>query len=267
MVHDRVVDFLRTNGPSQPVEISTKVGYDSFVMRAVLLELINKGLVKKSKRPIGGTLVYYLPEQVNQMRKRLYDDLGIPDKKVLDKLEQEGQVLMSELSPHERAFIKPLLDFVKVEPKGDDYLVTHCSFKPSTDRTKVTEPEPKPPEIKPVNDRLFEKDSSAKKDSSSFDLKAQDYLKGLGEVTFVKKVKANSEYDYKLKISKPFPQELFVKAKKKKSITERDLSLVYAEALRQKKPSLIVTTGKLTKKAIKWKKENIGEMVKVVQIK
>jgi len=273
MVETEVISFLKTNGPSLPVEIGKSIGYNSFVTKAILLELINKGLIRKSKRPIGGSLVYYVQEHVNKMRERIYNDIGIPDKKVLKKLEREGQVLMSELTPHERAFLKLLRDFITVERKGDDYVISHYAYdstKARPVREPVKVPVPKEPEIKPINRelRLFENPPKVKKKvTSDFDNQVQQYINGMGEIISSKKVKAGTEYDYELKITKPFPQELFVKAKKKKSITEADLSVVYTEALRQKKPALLITNGKLSKKAQKWKKENVGELVRVVQLK
>jgi hypothetical protein len=262
MVEDQVIAFIRNNGPSFPLEISKAIGYDSFVSRAVLLELINKGLVKKSKRAIGGSLVYYLDGQENDMRKRIFDDLGIPDKKVLKKLRDQGRVKLSELTPHERAFIKSLQDFIMIDKQGDDYLITYHNFKPRK--------EPEAPEIKPINLPTKEDKPEKKlfdpKPITGFEARVKEFLNNMGEVLSSKKVRSGSEYNLIVRVKNPFPQELFVKAKKKKSITESDLSVVYTEALKLKKPSLIVTTGKLSKKARKWKKENVGELVKVVQI-
>jgi len=280
MVNDLVLSFLRTNGPSLPVEIGKAIGRDSFWTRAILLELRNDGLVKISNRAIGNSLIYYLPDQENRMRSLLMNELKIPEKKVLDRLKELGQVRMSELSPHERAFIKGLLDFISVEKNGDDYIITHYEWtpKPATVETpaptliKKFETNPiKEPEIAPLNRelRLFDNTTAVKKEAAKkgFIDKAREYIESLGEITKSTKVKANSEHDYELKITKPYPQELLVKVKNKKSINENDLGLVYAEALRQKKPALLVTNGSLSKKAKEWKDNNIGGLITIIQLK
>ncbi|MBD3312546.1 hypothetical protein GF352_03795 [archaeon] len=264
MVDDKVVSFIKDNGPSLPVEIGKSIGYNSFITKAILLELINKELIRKSKRAIGGSLLYYVKGQGDLMRKRLYEDLGIPEKKVLDKIKEEGEVMISDLTPHERAFIKGLIDFISIEKKDDDYLITHCSYdgssKPEVKPVKV--PQKKKEEGEEDKDfKLFDK-----KKPKGFDSRARSFLEKMGEVLSAKKVRSGSEYDYLLRVKEPYPHELFVKAKKKKHVTSRDLGLVYTKALKLKKPALVVTTGKLSKRAQKWKKENVGELVKVVQI-
>ena len=45
MVNDIVISFLKAHGPSLPMEIGKEIGYNSFITKAILLELINKGQV------------------------------------------------------------------------------------------------------------------------------------------------------------------------------------------------------------------------------
>jgi len=290
MVHDKVVQLLKEKGPLMPVEISNNVGYDSFVMRAVLLELINQGLIKRSKRPIGSSLIYYLPEHENKMRELIYNDLGIPQKKVLHHLREIGRVDANHLTPHERAFINELADFLKVEKINESIIITFYDYKPKTEitpepiqppiipsptpvipePTSVTrepEPIPNPPEIKPINQelRLFDNKITTKK-ATGFEAKTKEYLESLGEITKTTKIKNDSEYDYELRTTKPFEQEFTVKAKKKTSISETDLSIIYAEAIHQKKPAILLTNGKLTSKAKKWKDANAGGLIQIIEI-
>ncbi len=284
MVHDKVVLLLKEKGPLMPVEISTNVGYDSFVMRAVLLELINQGLIKRSKRPIGSSLIYYLPEHENKMRELIYNDLGIPQKKVLHHLRELGRIDASQLTPHERAFINELADFLKIEKINESIIITFYDYKPRME-TPVIEPIPSiepvqqpsiiepapvipsPPEIKPINQelRLFDNKPTAKK-ATGFEAKTKEYLESLGEITKTTKIKNDSEYDYELRTTKPFNQEFIVKAKKKTSISETDLSIIYAEAIHQKKPAILLTNGKLTSKAKKWKDANAGGLIQIIEI-
>lgn len=255
MVNDRVISFLKTNGPSLPVEIGKAIEYNSFITKAILLELIDEGKVKKSKRTIGGSLVYYLNGQENAMRRRIFDEIGIADKKVLKMIKEKGSVLVSELSPHERAFIKALRDFVFIEKKAGDFIITHHSYVPKRKPERRTDRKPKRPEP------LFKYE-----EASAFENRVMQYLNTLGEIVSKEKVRKDSEYDFQLRVSRPFPQELFIKAKNKKRVNENDVSMVYTEAMKRKQPALLVITGSLTKKAKAWKDKTVGGLVKVVKI-
>jgi hypothetical protein len=255
MVNDIVISFLKTNGPSLPVEIGKEIGYNSFITKAILLELINEGKVKKSNKAIGGSLIYYLSGQEDAMRKRIFNEMGIPDKKVLKMIKEKGSVLVSELSPHERAFIKELRDFISVEKKDGDFIITHHSYVP---KRRPERPERKPTRPKP----LFKYE-----EASAFENRVMQYLNTLGDIVLKEKVRKDSEYDFQLRVSRPFPQELFIKAKNKKRVNENDVSMVYTEAMKRKQPALLVITGSLTKKAKAWKDKTVGGLVKVVKIK
>jgi hypothetical protein len=269
MVNDKVISFLKTHGPSLPVEIGKEIGYNSFITKAILLELINEGKVKKSKRTIGGSLVYYLEGQENAMRKRIFEEIGIPDKKVLKMLKEKGSVLVSDMSPHERAFIKELRDFISVEKKEEDFLISHHAYVPEKEKIPETRTEPK--RLEPLFKKEVKADPKEKvpeqQELSDFERIVTRYLNTIGEIVSKEKVRKDSEYDYALKVTNPFPQELFVKAKSKKRVNEKDLSIVYAEAMKRKQPALLVITGSLTKKAREWKDKGVGGLVKVVKIK
>ncbi|MFA5406041.1 MAG: hypothetical protein WC307_01645 [Candidatus Nanoarchaeia archaeon] len=272
MVKDVVLSFLKINGPSLPVDIGKAIGRDSFWTRAILLELRNDGLVKMSNRAIGSSLIYYLPEQANKMRELLSKELKINEQKVLDRFKELGQFKMSELSPHERAFVRDLLDFINVKRSGEDYLITHYEWTPRETPVSAPTPEPiKEPEITPLNRelRLFDNTPIVKKEAAKkgFIDKAHEYLESIGEITKSVKIKAGAEYDYELRVKNPYPQELLVKVKNKKNINETDLSVLYAESLRQKRPALLITNGSLSKKAKEWKDNNIGGLVTIIQLK
>lgn len=263
MVNDKVIAFLKDNGPSLPVEIGKSISYNSFVTKAILLELINKGLVKKSKRAIGGSLVYYIEGQADLMRQRLYDDLGIPDKKVLDKIKAKGRVKVSDLTPHERAFIKGLLDFIEIEKKDDDYLITHHSYNGEAEKQEKEEPEIKPVEVPRKKEaKLFKN----KAKPGSFNARVKEHLSSMGEIISEEKIRKGSEYNYEVKLEDPFPHEVFVKARKRKRLNEKELSMVYAEAMKRKKPAILITTGKLTTRAKEWKNKSVGDMVTIIKL-
>ena len=61
--------------------------------------------------------------------------------------------------------------------------------------------------------------------------------------------------------------KFYVKSKNKKSITNADLSLAYHEGERRNLPTLLLTTGKPTKKALNYIEKNLNNRLILKQIK
>lgn len=272
-------EFLNRNGPSLPVEVGKELGYNSLLTKAVLVELVNEGELKQSKRTIGNSLLYYLDGQERQLRKRLFDDLKIPERHTLNHLREAGKPLRNdELTPQERFIINSLYDFVNIQLinnqkvyslKGRELRPIQITPKPVVlpERPRLETPlfthmqKPKQelksePKIEPLITR-----------KASFDAEIMDYLKGFGEVSVKKVVRRDRETNYVLKTGKPFIQSFFVKSKNKQRINESDLSLIYTETLKEKMPGILITKGNLTSTAKKWMKENIGDLIKLIKIK
>ncbi len=255
--------FLTRNGPSLPVEIGKELGYNSFLTKAVLSELISKGIIKQSRRPIGNSLLYYLPGQEALLRKRLFEDLSLPERRCLSHLREEGPLRESELSPQERFIISRLYDFVDVSLVNGQKVYSLKGVSAPAPKPIPSLPAPAPAPPKPIETTLFHH----KEPEKGFDAEVLAYLKQFGEVSVKKVIRRDRETNYVLKTKEPFPQVFFVKSKNKKRINESDLSLIYTETLQEKKPGLLVTKGDLTATAKKWMKDNVGDLIKLIRLK
>jgi hypothetical protein len=128
-------------------------------------------------------------------------------------------------------------------------------------------PEPIKKEVKQIQTKPASLVQGVALAEQGFDSTISNKLAQLGELVSKKAVIKNKEYDYFVTIKTVLgDQEFFVKGKNKKRITETDLSMIYAEALKLKRPAILVTNGLLTKNAEKWRKENTGELLKVIQL-
>jgi hypothetical protein len=260
-----ISEFLGKNGPSLPVEIGKELGYNSLLTKAVLTELINENVILQSKRTIGNSLLYFLHGQERLLRKRLYDDLSIPERHCLNRLRDAGRPLSSdELSPQERYVVNTLYDFIDVKLVNNQRIY---SLKGVAERPQVIQIS-KPVIIPPVETEpsLF-KPKPEPKMSGGFDDEIISYLKRLGSVSVKRVIRRDRETNYVLKTKEPFSQVFFVKSKNKKRINESDLSLIYTETLQEKMPGLLITKGDLTNSAKKWMKDNVGDLIKLIRIK
>lgn len=288
---DLVKEFLTKYGPSLPVEIGKTLGYNSLLTKAVLIELVNNNTIRQSKRTIGNSLLYYLPGQEGMLRKKLYEDLKIPEKHALETFRNSGRPMQEEeLSPQERFIIRTLQDFIDLQMinnvryyslKGVEQRAPLPPVAPVVIEPRVQEPvlfarpepvlEPPKPAPAPRKEEtpVIKKKAEKEEDEEAvegFDHDVLAYLKKLGEVELQKVVRRDRETNYILKVSKPIEQVFFVKSKNKSRINESDLSLIYAETLQEKKPGLLVTKGDFTSTAKKWKDEKVGELIRLIRI-
>lgn len=272
--HEEVVELLRSRGPSLSVELSEKIGLNSFVMSAVLSELKSDGRLRSTHRRIGSSLLFFIPGMEDRARERLFTDLSIQEKKILERIKKSRLVLENNLEPHEKFFINNLADFVNqfnndgkkgyayytVNNEEIDKLVKGVKV-PVSEKPKQVALEPEP--------RLFEKQEPKEPElATGYESKAVNYLKALGEIIERKTIRKNTETDFVVKFKSQIGEQLFfVKFKKKAKLNESDLSLTYAECLKRKMPGIILTNGSLTKSSEKFKNDNAGELIRIVKIK
>ncbi|MFH1456400.1 MAG: hypothetical protein ABIF40_05635 [archaeon] len=106
----RIVEFVKLKGPALPVQISKHVNGNLLFMSAILSELVNQNLIKKSHAKIGSSPVYYVNGQEKSL-EILYKHLGQMPKKAFDLI-KEYQVLWDKYcSPAERVALAEIKDF------------------------------------------------------------------------------------------------------------------------------------------------------------
>jgi len=266
-----IINYLRTHGPAQPVQLSKALEKDAFTCAAILQEAVSNGVIKQSYGRIGNSNLYYLPEQEEEAKQKLFEYLSIIEKKLVNKVKARAFINQDELSAQERFIIKNLRDFlvpVKVRDGKDERIVWKYYktsnevlyqriFSKPLQRTApktMTSPEP-------VQERVKPKASQTKGLN-----KAEKYFETIHAIVKDKKiVRKNSETNYVIEVTRGVNQKYFVKFKDKKKINEKDLSIAYAEGMDKKLPVILLTTGKLTSNAKEFNKK-FGELLKVIQI-
>jgi len=100
---ENVLESVRRRGPSIPLDLFRELGGDTLLMGAYLSELYQSNVLKKSSVKIGGSPLYYLDDQreqlqnfskyLNEKDRRTFDLLK--DKKVLKDLDQTPLIQIS----------------------------------------------------------------------------------------------------------------------------------------------------------------------------
>jgi len=111
-IKDKILDFLKTNGPSLPVQISRHISMDSIFASAFLSELLSEQKLKISSMKVGGSPLYYVngteeklekySEYLKSKEKEAYELLK--EKKFLKDKNQETAI---------RVALRSIKDFAK----------------------------------------------------------------------------------------------------------------------------------------------------------
>lgn len=102
------------NRPYFAVDVARLIGRDTIQTLAILDYLCTNGKLKKTKRKIGTSSLYYLPEQDEDAHKILYDYLSGKEKNIVDKIKERKYIPISEFSQEEKLMLADLDDFVKI---------------------------------------------------------------------------------------------------------------------------------------------------------
>lgn len=282
--YQRVVTFVKQKGPSFPIDIASLLGSDSIIAAALLSEMASKNHIKKSNRRIGDSLLYYIGGQEEDVRRRLSETFNENEKRLIQKFETSKILSPQELEPMERYIINDLRDFIiplVVTYKGTDisFFKFHSVFdneihallekkiKP-TEKLEI----PKIPEIskKQISQKtvVSQKSETIKKPDIRSDIREktlQIISKLRGKILNEKVIRKDREIDFIVEMTDLGTKHMF-KMRNKKTITDKDISLAFAQVMEKKLPMVLLVTGKLSKKAQKYREASCGDLVKVVEI-
>ena len=279
-VHEKIINILKENGPSLPINLSKKIGMSSLFISAFLSELTNEKRIKVSHLKVGGSPLYFLEGQEEQLE---------PFSRFLHPREAEAFLLLkknktlkdSEQEPAIRVALRSIRDFSIGSKQNDEIYWRYFSTpeskitnskedtseklletldknpKKQTNQIKKITPKENIKIVKPKQETVFnnplvikEKTKSKKeKPKSDFVQKIIQILKEHYQIIEEKEYKPK-EYNCLLKIKSELgPISFLTQAKDKKSISETDLKKLLSNAQSIPLPALFIYTGKLSKKA------------------
>ena len=108
---EKVLEIVK-QGPTIPNKIAKTLGADTIIIGAVLSTLASSGEIKVSKIKIGGTPLYYVPDQEVRLEEFI-DHLGEKDRKTFQLLKEKKILQDSLQDPLIRVSLKSIPDFAK----------------------------------------------------------------------------------------------------------------------------------------------------------
>ncbi len=285
---EEILGFIRRKGAAIPNDIKREFGGDTFLIGAILSEMVKEGHLKVSHTKLGGSPFYYAKGQEQRLLE-LIKHLNEKDRKTVELLKEKKILRDKDQEMLIRVSLRNIKDFAKqieVKVKGEKeifwkwYLTSmdeasnmirkhYAAAKPEEEQTKAPEPEKKP---EPIKEEPKEKTDNNKENKSNneeeqqtfkddkpkesnldddFSKKLHRYFEDKG-VTVEKEniIRKGSEIEYNLKMPTAVGKvDYFCKAKSKKRCNDGDLSSAYLKGQTLKLPVLFITTGEITKKA------------------
>jgi len=269
---DAVFEIVK-QGPVLPIEVATKLNLDSFTAKALLDYLFDNKKVKITEQKVGDASIYFVPGHELAAEAKLKALLNIKPK--VGNFATEPIAQTPDLEKKRAEFLQRLKEIEEREKK-----VQERSQEQSQVKTfEAVQIAPKA-EIEPEKENI---DSSAQRDLQSEIVPREEKI----EIAKIKETKEKESNLIEAAIAwlntihaNVLQKELRKKGKEallkvliesslgilpllvfvlnKKSISEAELSLVYAESVRKACPALILAKGKLTKSASSYLKEIEG---------
>ena len=276
---DKIVSFIRINGPVLPVQISKQFGGNLFFAGAVLSELVGRQKIRISSAKVGGSPVYYVDGQEQKLHV-LYDHLKDVHKKVYDLLKENKILKDRDLEAWQRVALREIKDFAH-PIENEDGIFWRWYLISDNEAVRIIKeryyPEPEVQEIpvqivvqpikleeqlvaekiveilpqelkvqekiqKPKPRKVQEKSDMADNIRSYFSQKKAFVLEE-------KIIRKSSEIDYIADIPSSVGKvKFFVKYRNKKVISDADLVLAHNDAQLRKLPLLFLSPGELNKK-------------------
>jgi hypothetical protein len=274
-IKEKLISLIKTRGPSIPMPLSKEVEMNTIFTSAFLGELVSDKELLIANLKVGGSPIYFIPGQENQLETFGEEHLKGKEKEAFLLLKEKKFLKNSEQDPAIRVAFASLKDFAKQEQRE-----TGLYWRYFTHKEEITEPkkpEPKqeetssvesPPEIKipekeeklekieifdksdePVETKKIIKKRQVKKKSNTanekFFNKVKEYLIQKG--THISGIEGFSKTDLTLKI-KQNEKELILIAFNKKRVDEKDIIKAHKKAQEFRLPYKIICLGEQTKK-------------------
>ena len=250
-----ILEFIKRNGPSLPSKIAEHVKMPLLLTSALISELKSEGKLKVSNIKIGGSPLYYVEGQHSQL-EQFTKYLPQKEKEAFELLKKEKVLDEEKIEPAYRIALSNLKDFsvpMKVKVNEEEKLFYRFySFDKKEAIEKIQELLRKKEEKeerkikKETREKREEKRQERKREKDAFRKKVLSWLEQKKLVVEKELDKESIFCSFDSEVGKLYFTVLF---KKKKSIGEKDILLALQKAQETKHPLILLSDGKLTKKA------------------
>ena len=269
----RIVGLLERKGPSVAPGIAKELNLNSFLASALISELLHDKVLKASSLRVGGGPLYYIPGQEAQV-ENFIQYLPGKEREAFHLLKKEEILEDSKQEPAIRVALRAIKDFavpLKVYLENQERLFwkIHTMAK-SEFESRINILFNPPKEILP--EKIIEAPKIEKKQEASETEVEEENAEERPKIKPKKLQKAKGSFDFMVdcwikdnnasinglskdgksaqgKITLPGKGEYLLIARNKRTLNELDLVIASQLGLNEKLPVILLTNGKLSKKA------------------
>ena len=293
---EKAISIIRKKGPVLPIDIAKELKISTIIAGAVLSDLRSAKMVNITHAKIGGSPLYYIKGQESRIQV-LYKGLHEKEKKAYDMLKSQGILRDKELEPVIRVALKNIPDFaIKINVKteaGEEifwkwYMLPDSIVKQKInnilekekpikenelkEKKQETRKETRKEEIKEEQKKIEETKQDKEKIKEKIKIKSQFLEKIMSlfslrniEIIDINIIRKDSEIDFVVNIQTPIGKvKYYCKARNKKKCNDKDISDAYTKGQLKGLPTLFLTTGEITKKAIDLSKKFKNMIIKKI---
>ncbi|MBS3124545.1 hypothetical protein J4437_08020, partial [Candidatus Woesearchaeota archaeon] len=136
---NRIVEIIKLKGPSLPIQLAKQLNISSLFVSAFLSELAEEKRIKISSLKVGGSPLYFLEGQENQLEK-FQQFLNSKEKEAFELLKQSQILRDSEQEPAIRVALRAIKDFA-IAFKKDEEIFWRYILVSESDVKNILEPE------------------------------------------------------------------------------------------------------------------------------
>ncbi len=229
----KILDILKTRGPSLPVHLAREAGISSIFVGAFLSELAREDKLRISSMKVGGSPLYFLKGQEKQL-ENFYKYLPGKEKEAFNLLKDNQILKDKEQEPAIRVALRNLKDFAVPFRNNDEIFWKFHSISNEQVR-EIFEGKPKKMPAKQQEQKLEKQEQEQKVEKEKTEEKQE-------------KIEKDSEQESK---KREDDEELFEKEKEQKKKQDEKQLLKIKEKQRQER-------NKKTKEKPKFVDEIIG---------
>src|SRR3989344_2276821 len=272
-----IMAFLKNNGPSIPIKLSSHLKVDTLLASAFLADLLSDKQIKISNMKVWNSPIYFLAGQESELVS-FSNYLGGKEREAFELIKERKILKDVNQNPPIRVALRSIKDFafpfrVRDELFWRYYLVDHDEAlgKVSEKIEKIERTEkPKTHVIEKIKQVFIGEDSKKEiKIENTGELIKEKTKEIFKEISFSNKIenflnenkfqvvrkmqerKKDFLADVRLRTNEEIQDYLCI-GKDKKSITESDVLKFLDEGKKDKMPVLIFSTGEVNKKAQEW---------------
>jgi hypothetical protein len=119
-IKDKILEIIKQRGPELPVKVASTIGQNNIFTAAFMSELVGEQKLKISNMKVGGSPLYYIPGQEEQLQK-FTEYLNHKEREAFKILKEKEILSDDEQEPAIRVALRSIKDFafpIKIIDKG-----------------------------------------------------------------------------------------------------------------------------------------------------